>query len=377
MIGEPKPQASSDTSERDQYEVNAARLAEMSTKNAGELSDDELIAMATERKALRSAQTENIGRAQEEANAENADRDAEKAREVAEAQKVAEDAARAEQMAAHEAIAMEDAAKARALAEKIKNGEVGGVSEGMTKSAPEKSPERAEAEFKIKELDEKISFERGQRAKVDGALEYLALTREENDTVTFGEFAREMVKVDIELSSLENRRQQIAYDSGILQEKSPSQTPEELKRDVEYAQKSQAENIRIGKGTLAKSGYEHAQPFMGQIRKNLEHPVSASAKKISNGSELMGKIKSDIKQFATEKRPIPYAFSQKSLGIGLAALKVKAFETAADAVALAEASGQSSMREVEEIIKTMDSPSRQKFQKALEYSRSVQGEYKK
>jgi hypothetical protein len=116
---------------------------------------------------------------------------------------------------------------------------------------------------------------------------------------------------------------------------------------------------------------------LGQIRKNLEHPVSASAKKISNGSELMGKIKSDIKQFATEKRPIPYAFSQKSLGIGLAALKVKAFETAADAVALAEASGQSSMREVEEIIKTMDSPSRQKFQKALEYSRSVQGEYKK
>ena len=125
MIGEPKPQASADTSDKDQYEANAARLAEMSAKNVGELSDDELETMLAERKALRSAQTENIGRAQAEATAENAERDAEIARKAAEA-KVAEDAARAEQAAAHAAKEAEDATKAAALLKQIKSGNVGG-----------------------------------------------------------------------------------------------------------------------------------------------------------------------------------------------------------------------------------------------------------
>ncbi len=124
MIGEPKLQAGADTSDKDQYEANAGRLAEINQKNIGELSDDELETMLAERKALRSAQTENIGRAQEEATAENAERDAEIARRAAEA-KVAEDAARAEQAAAHAAKEAEDAAKATALAEQIKSGKIG------------------------------------------------------------------------------------------------------------------------------------------------------------------------------------------------------------------------------------------------------------
>lgn len=125
MIGEPKLQAGADTSDRDQYEKNAGRLAEMSSKNVGELSDDELETMLAERKTLRSAQSENIGRAQDEATAENAERNAEKARQVAEAKKVAEDAARSEQAAAHAVKEAEDAAKATALAEQIKSGNVG------------------------------------------------------------------------------------------------------------------------------------------------------------------------------------------------------------------------------------------------------------
>jgi hypothetical protein len=125
MIGEPKPQGSTDTSDKNQYEANAARLAEISTKNVGELSDDELETMLAERKTLRSAQSENIGRAQEEATAENAERDAETARKAVEA-KAAEDAARAEQAAAHAAKEAEDAAKATALAEQIKSGNIGG-----------------------------------------------------------------------------------------------------------------------------------------------------------------------------------------------------------------------------------------------------------
>ncbi len=112
MIGEPKPQASTDTSDKDKYEANAGRLAEMSTKNVGELSDDELEAMLAERKALKSARTENIGRAEDEAIAEDGERNAENARKAAEA-KVAEDVARAEQVAAHAAKEAEDAAKAR------------------------------------------------------------------------------------------------------------------------------------------------------------------------------------------------------------------------------------------------------------------------
>lgn len=257
---------------------------------------------------------------------------------------------------------------------KLKGESVGDLTEAEAgKPKQEKSPERIEAEFKMKQLDEKLSFERGRRDKADGALEYLALTRPDNDTAVFGEFAREMTEVDTELASLESRKQQISYDSGILQEQSPSQSPDELKQFVESVQKSQAEKIRIGKGTLAKPGYETAQSFMVQIRKNLEQ--QPGVKKISNVGELMDNIKSRAKQFATEKRPIPYAYSQKALGISLAALKVKEFRTAADAVALAEASGQPSMREIEDIIKTMDGPSRQKFQEALEYSRGAQEKY--
>lgn len=114
-------QRGADTSDKDQYEANAGRLAEMSTKNAGDLSDDELNTMLE----LRSAQKESIGRAREEAIAENAERDAETARKAAEA-KVAEEAARAEQAAAHAAKEAEDVARAAALAEQIKSGNIGG-----------------------------------------------------------------------------------------------------------------------------------------------------------------------------------------------------------------------------------------------------------
>lgn len=124
MIGEPTPQAGSDASDKNEYEKNAARLAEIGNKNLGEVSDDDLEAILAERKALKSAQTENIGKAEDEAIAEDMARDAEKARQAAEA-KQAEEAARAEQAAAHQAKEAEDAAKAATLAEQIKSGAVG------------------------------------------------------------------------------------------------------------------------------------------------------------------------------------------------------------------------------------------------------------
>lgn len=125
MTGEPRMQAGADTSsDKEKYVANDERLAEIKSEMKGDLSEEELDALVAERGALKSAQTEHIGRAQDEAIAEDGEWNAEAARKAAEA-KAAEDAARAEQVAAHEAMAIEDAAKAAALSEQIKSGNIG------------------------------------------------------------------------------------------------------------------------------------------------------------------------------------------------------------------------------------------------------------
>jgi len=101
---------------KDAYEKNEARLKELGQKNTGDLSDDELETLLAERKQLKSSQTENLGNAQEEAIAENTERDA-----------VAEQAARTKQSAEVAAQAAEQAAadadKAAELLAKIKSGD--------------------------------------------------------------------------------------------------------------------------------------------------------------------------------------------------------------------------------------------------------------
>jgi hypothetical protein len=179
MIGEPKPQASSDTSDKDKYVANDARLGEIKGKISGDLSDEELDTLVAERKGLNAAQAENIGRAADEAIVENTERDAEVARQKAEAQKAVEDAARAEQAAAHEAIAVEDAAKAAELLEKIKSGNIGG----------EIQPAEAVQEESTQDIVEKIGAPKTEMFEKYG--EKMRL-----DSSRAAEIAREMRKND-------------------------------------------------------------------------------------------------------------------------------------------------------------------------------------
>jgi hypothetical protein len=138
MIGEPKPQASADTSigskeqqfgaaSREDFASNAEQVAvtrEAIAEAALAGDFDKAGELAQMAKGLKSDSVEMMSRTEDVARAENAERDAETARKAAEA-KVAEDAARAEQAAAHATKEAEDVAKATALAEQIKSGNIG------------------------------------------------------------------------------------------------------------------------------------------------------------------------------------------------------------------------------------------------------------